>query len=49
MASGGGFVCAVYPVNPNENEILGLRCYRSVTDVPGPLDLIVVSLPGRAV
>ncbi len=45
----GGYVGRVFPVNPNENEILGLRCYASVSDIPEPVDLIVVSLPGQAV
>ncbi len=35
----------LYPVNPRETEILGLRCYPSVLDVPDPIDLAVVSLP----
>jgi acyl-CoA synthetase (NDP forming) len=38
----------LYPVNPNEEEILGLKCYPSVLAVPGDVDLAVVSLPAAA-
>ncbi|MDH3365309.1 MAG: acetate--CoA ligase family protein [Thermoplasmata archaeon] len=38
----------VYPVNPNEAEIAGLRCYGSVEEIPGPVDLAVVTLPAGA-
>ena len=38
----------LYPVNPRENEILGLRCYPSILDVPGEVDLGLVSLPAAA-
>ena len=35
----------VFPVNPHEAEIEGLRAYRSVTEISGPLDLITVYVP----
>jgi len=38
----------VYPVNPKEKRILGLKCYPSVADIPGDVDLAVVSLPAEA-
>jgi acyl-CoA synthetase (NDP forming) len=38
----------IHPVNPNREELGGLRCYRSVLDVPGELDLAVI-LVGQAV
>lgn len=44
-----GYLGKLFPVNPNEDEILGLRCYASIGDIQEPLDLIVASLPGRAV
>jgi acyl-CoA synthetase (NDP forming) len=44
-----GYLGKVYPVNPNENEILGLPCYRSITEIKEPLDLIVICLPGKVV
>ncbi len=44
-----GFQGAVYPINPNEEEILGYRCYRSVKDVGQPIDVAVVTVPARLV
>ncbi len=35
----------VYPVNPNEEEIEGLKCYPSVKDIPGEVETISVYLP----
>lgn len=43
-----GYEGKIYPVNPNETEILGLPCYRSVTEIDEPVDLVVICLPGRA-
>jgi acyl-CoA synthetase (NDP forming) len=39
----------LYPVNPSANEVLGLKAYPSVKDIPGPVDLAFVVLPPRAV
>jgi acyl-CoA synthetase (NDP forming) len=36
-----------YPVHPQYETVLGHRCYRSVFDVPGDLDLAII-LTGRA-
>lgn len=37
----------VYPVNPNEEEIEGLRAYPSVLDVPGEIDEASFYLPPK--
>jgi acyl-CoA synthetase (NDP forming) len=39
-----GYPGKVYPVNPNAQEILGVRCYPSVDKIREPIDLAVVSL-----
>ncbi len=44
-----GFGGRVYPVNQKAKKILGRRCYPSVMDVPGRVDLAVVSVPAKAV
>ena len=44
-----GYSGSVYPINPNAEEILGLRCYPSVLDVPGEVDLAVISIPSAYV
>jgi len=41
--AGQGFT--VWPVNPKETEIEGLRCYRSVRDLPARPDRVTVYLP----
>ncbi len=43
-----GYKGAIYPVNPRYNDIRGLRCYRSVLEVPDPLDLAIVFVPAEA-
>ena len=40
----GGFDGDVYPVNPKYEELEGSRCYSEIGDVPGPVDLAVISL-----
>jgi acetate---CoA ligase (ADP-forming) len=35
----------VYPVNPKSDEILGYKAYRSLTEIPGEVDLVVTALP----
>ncbi|HKF70734.1 MAG TPA: acetate--CoA ligase family protein [Stellaceae bacterium] len=44
-----GFSGALYPVNPAGDEIQGLRSYRSVTEIPGAVDLAIVAVPAPAV
>jgi acyl-CoA synthetase (NDP forming) len=38
----------LFPVNPKDTEILGLRCYPTVLDVSEDIDLALVSLPAEA-
>ena len=44
-----GYQGPVYPVNPKYDEILGLRCYPSVSGIDGPLDLALIFVPAQAV
>ncbi len=39
----------IYPINPHADEILGLKCYPSVKDVPGEVDLAVIVVPAKIV
>jgi len=39
----------LYPVNPNQSEIMGLRSYPSILDIPGEVDLAVVAVSARNV
>ncbi len=35
----------VFPVNPNEKEIEGLRCFASVLQIPDGVDLVLMYVP----
>ena len=35
----------VVPINPNENEVEGLKTYPTVLDVPHPIDMATVYVP----
>ena len=45
----GGYKGRIYPVNPNANEILGLKCYPSIKDIPDEVDLAVIVVPAPIV
>jgi len=38
----------IYPVNPKADSILGLRCYPSILDIEGEVELAVVAVPAEA-
>ncbi len=44
-----GYSGQIHPINPKADEILGLKCYPTVLDVPGPVDLAVIVVPARFV
>ena len=44
-----GYEGKVYPINPKADEILGLKCYASVLDVPDSIDLAVIVIPAKYV
>jgi acetyl-CoA synthetase (ADP-forming) len=44
-----GFENPVYPIHPNDKNVMGLRAYASIKDVPGPVDLAVFVLPTQIV
>ncbi|VVB57938.1 Acetate--CoA ligase [ADP-forming] I [Candidatus Anstonella stagnisolia] len=43
-----GFKGQIYPVNPHSSEILGMRCYASVQDVPSPFECAIIAIPAEA-
>jgi len=38
----------IYPVNPKEKSILGLKCFKKVSDIKGPVDVALVATPARS-
>ena len=45
----GGFTGALYPVNPHADTLQGLTAYRTVGQIPDPVDLAVVVVPAARV
>jgi acetyl coenzyme A synthetase (ADP forming)-like protein len=43
----GGYQGVLYPINPKADEILGLKAYKSVKDVPGDIDVAVFAVPAK--
>jgi len=49
LMAGGSPKERIFPVNPNAHQILGLRCYPSVKDIPFDVQMAVVSVPAKSV
>ncbi|TDD52476.1 acetate--CoA ligase family protein [Saccharopolyspora elongata] len=45
----GGYAGEIHPVNPKADEILGRKAHRSITDVPGEVDVAVFTVPAKFV
>jgi acetyl coenzyme A synthetase (ADP forming)-like protein len=45
----GGYQGKIYPINPSADEIMGLKAYKSVKDVPGTIDVAVFAIPAKFV
>ena len=43
-----GFPGRIYPVNPRATEVMGLKANPSVSSIPEPVDLVIVSVPAPA-
>lgn len=43
------FAGAIHPVSRSQPEVQGLKAYRSIADVPGPVDLAVLIIPSEYV
>ncbi|HDZ23030.1 MAG TPA: acyl-CoA synthetase, partial [Desulfobacteraceae bacterium] len=39
----------IYPVNPKETSILGLKCYKKVSDIEDPVDIALITTPARTI
>jgi acyl-CoA synthetase (NDP forming) len=44
---GFGYKGKIYPINPNATEILGLKVYPSVRDVPDTVEYAIFNIPAR--
>jgi acetyl coenzyme A synthetase (ADP forming)-like protein len=45
----GGYKGKIYPIHPKANEIMGMKAYKSVKDVPGDIDVAVFAIPAQFV
>ena len=45
----GKFNGKVYPVNPGTKELFGNKCFRTVSEIPGSVDLAVIAIPAKFV
>ncbi len=39
----------IYPINPTADEILGLKVYPSVKDIPGKVEAAIITIPAKLV
>jgi acetyltransferase len=42
---GTPFGGTIFPVNPKHDSVLGIKAYKSVADIPAPVDLAVIATP----
>lgn len=45
----GGYPGRIYPINPGKDEILGIKTYPSILQVPETVDLSIIVLPAELV
>jgi acetyl coenzyme A synthetase (ADP forming)-like protein len=45
----GGYTGTLYPVNPKQASVAGVRAYATVMDIPGEVELALVIVPAAAV
>ena len=45
----GKFTGKVFPINPSSDNILGLKCYKSIFDIKCQIDLAVIVTPSNTI
>ncbi|HZP44192.1 MAG TPA: acetate--CoA ligase family protein [Candidatus Binataceae bacterium] len=45
----GGYQGHIYPIHPKAPEVLGRKAYKSVKEIPGPVDVAVFAIPATLV
>lgn len=46
---GSGFDGIVYPINPKRTNVLGVKAYANIHDVPDKVDLAIIATPAKTV
>ena len=44
-----GYKGMIYPVNPKEEKIEWLKCYKCIDDIEDPIDLAIITIPASGV
>ena len=44
-----GFEGRIYPVNPKEKNILGLPCHKQVSEIEGPVEMVLITTPAKTI
>lgn len=44
-----GYKGKIFPVNPKHDELMGVPCFHSVTDIPSAIDMVVIVTPAVTV
>ncbi|MGV8027269.1 MAG: acetate--CoA ligase family protein [Anaerolineaceae bacterium] len=39
----------IYPVNPKADDILGFKCYQTISEIPGEVDAAIITIPAKFV
>lgn len=47
--SSAGTARTIHPVNTGATQVHGEKCYASVLDIPGPVDLVLITVPAQVV
>jgi len=45
----GGYKGELYPINPRDPEIMGIKAYTDIADIEGPVDMAVIAIPASFV
>ncbi len=45
----GGFKGSIYPVNPSAEDILNLKTYKNISDIPETPELVIIVIPAKYV
>jgi acetyl coenzyme A synthetase (ADP forming)-like protein len=45
----GGYEGEIYPINPKADEVLGIKAYKSISEVDGDIDVAVFTVPAKLV
>jgi len=45
----GSYKGKIYPINPKYDHILGMNCYKNISEIEGEIDLAIISLPSKYV